>query len=98
MMDGGDLDRMIWVNGSFIKPRFSSIRVIIDNDSFLGPADFFFWDITWCRMSCSPNHQRGCRCLARTVSTSSSIVDLSLLASKVLLIWGENWKVLIWSY
>ena len=45
-------DAMIWENGSILKPRSSSLPVIVDHASQQGPRGFR--DSSWCSMSMSP--------------------------------------------
>ena len=61
-------DAMMWDKGSVLKPRTSSLRVIVDHASLPGPLDF--WTTLGVAFSFSPSLRRMCL-FGPTVSASS---------------------------
>ena len=68
-------DAMIWDKGSIIKPRASSLRVIVDRASLPGPPGFL--ESSWCSLSLSPTAQEDVAVWAYTVSI---LLEFSCLA------------------
>ena len=55
-------DAMVWDRGGLVKPRASSLRIIVDHATLPGPPGFFGQHLVY--LVFSPHHSGRCRCLA----------------------------------
>ena len=55
-------DAMVWDRGGIVKPRDSSVRIIVDHATLPGPPGFFGQHLVY--LVSFHHHSGRCRCLA----------------------------------